>query len=199
MTVDEFKAELTSRSADEIVEDYVLGGAAIHVREADRLYVAKRLAEKYGVAVDDTGVWIVGSAKLGFSISQKRLRNGRWLRRFRPFRPSSDIDVAVVSPPIYRLISADLSRHAYSVAGRLPWDSGQLGHYLVHGWVRPDHFPKVRLRHCDAWWDIFNEFSRDPRFRRRKVRGALFHSFEDLVLYHSRSVRDCQQAMELNL
>ena len=82
---------------------------------------------------------------------------------------------------------------------RFPRDSGTLGDYLVCGWLRPDYFPKdARIRSCDDWWELFNRFSVDPRFNRRKVRGGLFYSRTQLELYARRAIRDCAEAEELD-
>jgi hypothetical protein len=134
-------------------------------------------------------MWIVGSAKLGFSITEKK-RAGCVYPRYRPFGPASDIDTAVVSPEIFRLIWDDLSIYAHGQP-LMPWDSGRLGDYLLYGWLRPDHFPKVRIRRCDDWWDLFRRLSAEPRFDRRPVRGALFYSICDLKRYLRRAVLEC--------
>jgi hypothetical protein len=139
---------------------------------------------------------IVGSAKLGFSISEKR-RDGRIvLPRYRLFAAESDIDVAVVCPRAFNMIWHELSQ--YSHRGKfMPWDSGRLGDYLVCGWLRPDHFPKARLRHCDAWEDCFRQISAQIKFGSRKVRGGLFHSFEHMKQYYIKAVKDCIDAEEI--
>jgi hypothetical protein len=197
MTVDEFKANLLHLPVEAITRDVLLGGEAMHVPETDRLYINQRLTETFGIPADDSQVWIVGSAKLGFSITEKRLRDGTILPRYRSYRPESDIDVAVVSPRIFTAIWNDLSRYAYATARRLPWDSGVLGDYMVHGWLRPDHFPRARLRRCDDWWDLFRSLSTEVKFGRHSVRGGLFYTLENLVQYQSRAVQECRQALEL--
>lgn len=197
LTVEQFKARLLASSVDEVVRDIVLADAAAHVSDADRAYLASRLAETYGIAVATVQIWIVGSAKLGYSLAEKRLDDGTCLPRFRAFRADSDVDVTVISSPIFDAIWSDLSQHA-NHSTRMPWQSGQLGNYLVHGWLRPDKFPRARLRRCDDWWDLFRRFSRERRFGRRKVRGGLFYSFDDLVRYQSRGVAECRRALELN-
>jgi hypothetical protein len=135
--------------------------------------------------------WIVGSAKLGFSLTEKRARDGSLLARYRDFSAASDIDVAVVSPRLFDILWNELGAYAHREAC-LPWNSGALGDYLVCGWIRPDHFPiRVRLRRCDDWWDLFRALSADSRYGRRKVRGGLFHSVEHMKRYQIRALREC--------
>jgi len=199
MRVEEFTERLVASSVEEVVQEVILADTALHVPEDDRNYIKQRLGESYGVEATTIEIWIVGSAKLGFSITEKRRGDAPVLPRFRPFRAESDIDVAVVCPAIFDAIWAELSAYAYrSVSSSLlPWNSGNLGHYLVHGWLRPDHFPRARLPRCDMWWDLFYSLSREARFNRHRVRGALFHSVQDLTGYQTRAVTDCRLALEL--
>jgi hypothetical protein len=189
ITLAEFRARCVRDPAEVIVDEVLLADDALHVSAAPRAYLVSRLAATFGIAENAVQLWIVGSAKLGFSITEKR-KEGQLLPRYRPFRPVSDIDTAVVSPEIFRIIWDELSIYAHGQPW-MPWDSGRLGDYLVYGWLRPDHFPRQRVRRCDDWWDLFYEFSADPRFSRRSVRGALFHSVADLQRYLRRSVLEC--------
>jgi hypothetical protein len=120
---------------------------------------AKLWGRPFGAPVERQQVVVVGSAKLGFSISEKRTFGGVGLERYRPFRPESDIDIALVHPFIFDQLWRELSDHSHR-SPTMPRDSARLGDYLVYGWIRPDHFPKnVRLRRCDDWWDTFNKMT----------------------------------------
>lgn len=191
ISVSEFKLRCANDSANDIVESVFLGDEAAHVSSADHLYMVSRLAKAFGVKQETLKLLVVGSAKLGFSIVEKN-KPGLTLPRYRKFGPTSDIDTAVICPGIFQLIWNDLSIFAHGWSW-MPWDSGRLGDYLVHGWLRPDHFPK-RLRYCDLWWDQFRLFSLDSRFKRHQVRGGLFNSLDDLKRYLRRGVTECINA-----
>ncbi len=191
ITISQFRAFCKSHSAEEIVEKIILSNDALHVSSENMLYILDKLAIKFGVANTSIYLRVVGSAKLGFSITEKKIKGGEILPRYRRFSPNSDIDTAIVSPEIYRLIWDDIGIFAHGQP-YIPWDSGKLGDYMAYGWLRPDHFPKgKRIRRCDDWSDLFRELSSNPKFDRRKVSGALFHSINDLKRYHHRSVEDC--------
>jgi len=191
ITVDAFRQRILDGDLAYLLEEVLLAEAAVHVKAEDIQHLRRRLAAKFGATQDDVSVWVVGSAKLGFSITEKRLRDGTRLPRYRAFSPRSDIDVVVVSPSIFDLIWRELSAYEHRAA-RLPWDSGPLGDYLVCGWLRPDHFPiRERLRRCDDWWELFRNLSSDVRYGRRKVRGGLFHSSEHVKQYLSRGLEEC--------
>ena len=155
--------------------------------------IGETLRVRFGIQSDDPlKIQIVGSAKLGFSISEKHLADGSILPRYRAFSPVSDIDTVVICPMIFDAIWNDLSTYAGQSVSRLPWNSGALGDYLVHGWLRPDLFPKVTsLRKCQDWWNVFSELSLNKDFNRHSVRGAIFHSLEHLKRYQLRSITEC--------
>lgn len=189
ISIEEFKSRCLTDSAEDIVDDILLADDALHVSEANRVYMRDTLAATFSVPTQDIQLWIVGSAKLGFSLTEKR-KDGTIFPRYRSFSAVSDIDTAVVSPAIFRTIWDELSIFAHGHPW-MPWDSKKLGDYLVYGWLRPDHFPARRIRRCDDWWDQFHRFSASPRFNRRSVRGGLFHSVADLRRYLRRSVIEC--------
>ena len=167
-TSEEFRASLFNRDIDTIVNEWLLVPGARHVEQSNIDYVHVRLAARYGVPLAELEVCITGSAKLGFSISEKPRREASALPRYRPSGGESDIDVAVTSRSVFELVWRELSLHSHRQQP-FPWNSGKLGDYLVCGWLRPDHFPRnVRLYRCDCWWDAFRELSADPRFGRRQ-------------------------------
>jgi len=197
MSPDEFKDLIPRHSDSEIVTQIVLPGAAAHVSDENIKYLSLRIAETFGVESDEVRLHVVGSAKLGFSLSEKRKKNGEILRRYRPFGSGSDIDLAIISSKVFSMIWSDLSAYAYRNAKYMPWDSKKLGDYLVHGWLRPDHFPRARLSRCDLWKDLFRSLSSDRRFGWKPVRGGLFYAESDMVSYYSRSVKEYRLALEL--
>jgi len=199
ITVEDFRKKLRENEIEFLLEEVLLADYAAHVDRCDIEYLKMTLSAGFGIQSDSVKVWIVGSAKLGFSLVEKRKSSGVLLPRYREFSAESDVDVAVVSACLFDLIWEEISAYSHRVR-RLPWDSGQLGDYLVCGWLRPDDFPKkVRLRRCDDWWDIFRRLSVDARYGRRKVRGGLFHSMEHMKRYQSRALKECVDVETLNL
>ena len=193
LSVTDFRTLCRDEDSPEIVDKVLLSFGAEHVTEDDRQHILASIANKFALPHDRIFVWIVGSAKLGFSISEKKLkdRKGTTLKRYRPFSGGSDIDVAVVSPCLFRIMWDELSTYAHGKP-YIPWNSQKLGDYFVYGWLRPDHFPRgPSVRLCNDWWDIFHYLSKDTRFDYRKVRGGLFYSLNDLKRYLKRSVDEC--------
>jgi hypothetical protein len=196
LDVNQLKAKLRALDPEEFVDRLVLARKSAHFSDERLERVRSALSEMFGVHVDLTQLHVVGSAKLGFGLLEKKLQNGHVLPAFRAFGPDSDVDIAVTCPPLFEVIWHELSRHANSQP-RLPWRSGDLGSYLVHGWLRPDQFPKwVRLQRCDDWWKTIDALSADSRNGRRRIRGGLYHSTQHLRQYQLRGVRSCRTQLE---
>lgn len=196
----EFREILFNNDLGEIIDNVILKGDAKHFDSSKQQELEKSICRQYGIGSDDINLWIVGSAKFGFSISEKKEKDGTVLPRFRYFRPESDIDVAIVSPRIFDQIWFELTQYAYKKQVWMPWDSKRLGDYMIYGWMRPDHFPRrVGLRRCDDWWNLFSRLSADSRFGRRPIRGALYYSLEHLKQYQLHSLLECRSALEATI
>ena len=189
MDADHFREELGRIADSEIVEKYYLSEGARHLSNDDIEYIQKVVAASYGTSLSEVVVFITGSAKLGFTTVDKKLKDGSMRPRYAPFDIASDIDVAVISPKIFQRIWVELANYSARKA-YFPWRADRLGDYLICGWLRPDHFPRVtHLYQTNEWWPTFERLSKSSRYRRRKVRGGLFHSIEHLQIYLERVVR----------
>jgi hypothetical protein len=191
MTVKEFREQLLSEKFEDILNNVLLNDDAVHVSLEQKDYIKNKIADKFKVPVESVRLIIVGSAKLGFSISEKKLKGKPKLPRYRAFSPTSDIDIAIVCQPIFEMIWNDLSQYSFA-SPYFPWQSNKFGDYLVCGWMRPDHFPlRVRLRKCDDWWDVFRFLSSRQFLGRRRIRAGLFYNFERLQNYQSKALKEC--------
>ena len=137
---------------------------------------------------------VVGSAKLGFAILEKKARGGTGPKpAYRSYTPGeSDIDVAVISPAIYTRIWLDLARFGATQI-YFPWQS-KLAPYMLQGWLRPDKFPPDAPQRCIDWNAMVHDVSRMQPFRYKHLRCGLFHSKHFLHIYQQRGVRAAQAA-----
>ena len=192
MTPDEFRKRILIDSTETMLNEILLSDEAKHVSPDQIIYIKKKLSEKFNVPIDIIKLIVVGSAKLGFSISEKKLKDKSSLSRYRAFGPASDIDIAIVCQPIFEKIWNELTQYSFSVPFA-PWQSTKFGDYLVCGWIRPDHFPKrVRLRKCDDWWDTFRLLSSKQVLGRRTIRAGLYYNMEQLKIYQSKALTECK-------
>lgn len=193
ISLEEFRAKLKTDTIEDLVTTILLSDEALHVSDENLSFISRSLSSVYGVQESEIDLWVVGSAKLGFSLVPKKQKDGPELPRYRSIRADSDIDIAVVSRKISEIIWNELSGFAHGFPA-MPWNSGRLGDYMIYGWFRPDFFPKGRrLRKCDDWFDLFRRLSANVRFGRRQVRGGLFYSIEHLKRYQTRALRECIQ------
>lgn len=195
---DGFRRMLRERDPIDVLKMTTLSDdEASHVSSDGKQFIQDVIAAKYSIPVGEVKVIIVGSAKLGFSISEKK-DDGIDYPRYRPFGPNSDIDIVVVCNRLFFRIWQEISQYSHDQVPPKPWKSKRLGDYLVNGWLRPDHFPKMaNLQRCDDWWNCFNRLSRDPRFKRRSVRGGIFFSEAHVQQYYIRPILECREAEEL--
>lgn len=196
MTPNEFRELLRSKSAEEIVETYILSDEPGPFITRDALRLLEKEARITFRLQDDHhfSTIVVGSAKLGFAYLEKPGRDGSPPKpAYRSYSPGeSDIDVAVVSPIVYTRIWQDLARvGAQQVI--FPWRT-DLAAYMLHGWLRPDKFPPSAPQRCTDWKTMVQKVSRMEPFRYKRLRCGLFQSKYFLQHYQQRGVRAAQQA-----
>lgn len=194
MTITAFKALIKSKDPYEVACEIFGGSSAEHVSVDGVGLIRNKLSSAFNAPTDKLSILVSGSAKLGFSIIEKKdKKSGFILPRYRSFRASSDIDTAVISAPIFDLIWHELARFYHQDTYFPSGACSDLGRYLPYGWLRPDKFPaKPSLIYCNRWWEIFNELSVNPQFGPRKVRGGLFYSEEQFFRYQARALSDCK-------
>jgi hypothetical protein len=194
MTPVEFRQLLRSKTAEEIVETYILSDDPGPFTTRDALGLLEMQARViFGLQEDHLlSTIVVGSAKLGFAFLGKPARDGADRKSaYRGYAPGeSDIDVAVVSPVLYTLIWRDLARFGAREAS-FPWRT-DLASYMLHGWIRPDKFPSAAPRRCNDWKAMVQKVSRMEPFKYKRLRCALSHDSPhfQLAYYYGRVGRD---------
>jgi hypothetical protein len=197
--LDEFKRLLVTKHVKEIVEQIVIGGGAKHVSGTQLIYIQQAICAKFGLELNDVNLYIVGSAKLGFSIVEKSGKPSGFMPRYRSYRPGqSDVDIAVVSGKLFQMLWHELAIHSHN-SRPFPRESKRLGDYMVIGWLRPDHFPRIPSpSKIASWSELFRSLSTDHNLDYKKYSGGLYFSHQHLLRYHERAVQECQH-LEKNL
>jgi hypothetical protein len=195
MDAGEFRDMLRTRSPEDIVNELIISsetGAYTNRKELD--FIENSIRDKFKLKKDtNLKAVVVGSAKLGFAIHNKRLRDGTVKSAFRSYvSGESDIDVAIVSPSLYMIIWNDLARHG-SQQSNFPWIT-KLGNYMFHGWIRPDQFPNPGPASCSDWNNLFRELNREEPYQYKKFRYAIYASDMFLYLYHLRGIKSAKAA-----
>ncbi len=189
------KEILVSLEPEDFVQKYILDSSAIHVNDECIEYIRVRLSEAVGVEIAPSEIKLVGSAKLGFGLFQKKRKDSPVLPAFRPFGPESDIDVAICSAKLFDAIWTELSDYALAKPW-MPHIMKNTGNYLVYGWLRPDQVPfEARLRTLDSFRDRLRMLSRSTVLGRRKVSGAIYRDVSFLAKYQVRGIAQCRNEL----
>jgi predicted nucleotidyltransferase len=179
-----FKAALAAQPDNErVVREHILYGEAFAIEAAPMFELQRRVANEFDVDANQD-VFLVGSAKLGFSVAPPK--------RFRPFGNESDIDLAIVSHDLYQTIWHEA--HAYALTGAA-WDRrAQFEKYLAWGWIRPDMMPvSAAFPLANRWWEFFRVVQLERVAGPYKVNAALYHDMSFLIENQKRAVATCRQ------
>lgn len=201
MTKEEFKNIL--KQADDpvkltdFVQKHLFHGIPFVFKDRENEYYEfrKKIADKFGVGFHE--VFIVGSAKLGFSYYKDS-----------EFNYDSDIDVVIVNEKLFETFYFKITEYQYQLDRLYKIvDLEELktyGHflrYLVKGWMRPDKLPtsfQVNLLKAE-WFDFFESLSYGKsEVGNYKVAAGLFKNYDYLAKYYTRSVEDVFNSIKIN-
>lgn len=132
-------------------------------------------------------VFIVGSAKLGYSYHKESL-----------FSRESDIDVVIVCESLFEDFYEQICEFQYTIdKGRFVLNQfekekyNQFLYYLAKGWIRPDKIPeRFKLKNIkDDWFSFFKSISYGKSIvGDYKVSGGLFKNYKFLERYYTSSL-----------
>jgi len=180
-----FKGDLPKLTNSEMVNKYYLSGASYALNDTYHHKLREEVATYFNLAFTD--VFIVGSAKLGFSIKPER--------RFMPFGDESDVDVTIISKDLFEKVWHEI--HIFQKNGGY-WDLAPFKNYHFQGWMRPDKLPRLRsFRFTSKWWDFFNSFSQDGRCGPYRIRGGLYYSRFFFDSYQQICLDQCREEITL--
>lgn len=188
MTLEQFKGDLVALDDQQLLDRYYYTGPAAMIAADQVAELRRRIAANYVVPMRD--VIVVGSAKLGFTVSPKPDRP-----IFSEFGESSDIDLAIVSGPLYEKY--------WKIAYRYWQDGGdwskleRFRKYMFRGWFRPDllpigeDYPEQR-----EWWEFLLALQSTGEFGPYKIRVGVYHDEEFWESYATSSFQGCRNFLE---
>ena len=186
VAIDELFGNIASAHSDkdilQITRKYILHGIPhVFLSKPDEYYDFRNLiAEHFNI--DYRNVFIVGSAKLGYSY---------WKRT--KFSLESDIDVAIVNPHLFDYYQKFICDFQYNVQnGNVRMTKEQYDLYIsflkyfAQGWLRPDKIPASQqlLIMKDEWFQYFKSISYGRCcVGNYKVNAGLYKNFNYLETY----------------
>lgn len=185
-----FRAKLRTHTPDQLIDEFLLTPGCHGIEAGLDAQLQEFVGNKFEVAATD--VLVVGSAKTGFSISQK-IRNGRVIKpRYRSFSEESDVDLAIVSSALFDRIWEETFSYLNEIG---PWAQIQsFEKYFFRGWIRPDKLPQEdTFRPGKTWRDFFNRMNRDRDYTDHRISAGLYRSPLFLRAYQRVAIKECQQ------
>lgn len=184
--MEDFYQELLEQKSDDEVLDFcrkkVIHGIP-HVfsdNENDFYSFRKTIANQFNVPFHE--VYVVGSAKLGFSP-----------HKYKTFDYDSDIDVAIVSMSLFEQIMEDIRGYQMelrscrrNVSERELKMYHQFLEYIALGWIRPDKLPiSFQIKDLkNNWFDFFESISYGrSEVGNYKVAAGIYKSYYHLEMY----------------
>ena len=176
------EASLDDSALTDLCRRTVLHGTpAIFTGREDEFYdFRKRIAEKFQVSFHE--VYIVGSAKLGFSPFKRK-----------KFDLESDIDVAIVSRQLFDEIldqilyfQMEIRSSRQSITDKEMVKYHSFLEYIALGWMRPDKLPvSISMRAVrNDWFAFFGSLSHGKsEVGNYKVSAGVFKDYKYLEMY----------------
>jgi hypothetical protein len=203
MQIERFQASLKACDTDAMLIDLcrraVLHGtpAIFSGREEEFYSFRKKIAERFDVSFHE--VYIVGSAKIGFSPH----------KQFKPFDLDSDIDVSIVSRSLFDRLLDEIHRFQMELrAYRRTVTSKELKlyhkflEYIAIGWIRPDKLPlSFNIENVkNDWFRFFSSMSYGKsEVGNYKVNGGVFKDYKYLELYTINGIRHARNSLILEV
>jgi hypothetical protein len=147
-------------------------------------------------------VFMVGSGKLGFSLSEKNVidRKTKLIKetkpRFRAFSEESDLDIAIVSPSLFN----NYWRQVFQYSQNKPYwpKEKSFKKNMFEGWMRPDQLPPSvgKFQIQKNWFEYFSELTASGKYGDFNIAAGLYNDWEFLENYQLKSIHECRMYLE---
>jgi hypothetical protein len=193
MKKDEFERVIQEKSITDFVQEYLFDGIPFCFKDNPNTFNLFRQMICSRFNIHPQNFTIVGSAKIGFSLSPEKYG--------KPFSDASDIDVILVSEELFQDLWLKLIEFKKTTVYRLSsYHKGrfhELQAIMFFGSIRLDmisnDFPFAR-----EWWKFFNTLSIDERFGPRQIRAMIFKSWRHVSFYYEDGIRKVKEQYESN-
>lgn len=188
-----FKADLAALSADAMFAKYIAPEVCYGLPNIDQLALRQAVANRFNLAL--ANVMIVGSAKIGFTLTYKEAKNATEEDRppFSPFSDQSDVDVAIISDALFDEVWKQSFEFwhtsGYSKADRY-WPRGKnFRDYFFRGWMRPDMLPnEASIQIKNDWFEFFRSVTNAGYAGEFPIKAGLYRERYFLERYQSQSI-----------
>lgn len=193
-TKSEFQTFLRNRELNWIIDTQLFAGAPFYSARCPEVHERIVRAIARGLQVPESDICVVGSARVGFSLSPYTFGQ--------PFGPSSDIDIVVVSPRLFDPSWLDLAGKRRTRSSKLSPETRawlrkhREEHFVYNGWIVPAHVVEA-LEIGERWLRTFNALSQITELNGRPVSGRLYRTWDHARLYHHWSLGKVRQHLSV--
>jgi hypothetical protein len=182
-----FKRDIKIQNTSYCVQRHITSGSCYALTEEQYFHLRACISDEF--EIHHSEIVLVGSAKLGFSLSPKK--------RYRLFNDNSDIDVAIVSPLLFDKVWSSVYEFDRSKAY---WpERKDFLPYFLKGWIRPDLLPQgATFEFSNEWWKFFNRLSSTRKYGSYPIRCGLYKSWFFLEKYHSICIEKCKESIGIS-
>lgn len=185
--LDRFKRDLNQHDNKTLVDRYYYSTSGPVLNNEQQASLRRRISDHFEVSVRD--VILVGSAKLGFTVRGKPGRPA-----LSHFGDSSDIDVAIISGPLFLKYWQKAFSHWVQKG---EWTRApKFKEYLFRGWLRPDKLPtEPDFPLSKDWFEFFRSLQVSGEYGGYKIAAGMYineHFWED---YISSALTECRLYM----
>ena len=167
-----------SNSLNRIMNKYLLYGIPYIFESNEDIYfqLKEEISEHFGI--QQTQIFVVGSAKLGFSIAPHKL--------FKHVNEDSDVDVAIICDSLFDYFWKETYKYNITIVSRNEEEDRNYRmflDYLYKGWVRPDYLP-CHMR--KEWFEFFKKLYGKYE---RKIAAGIYRDNEFFMDYHRTNLK----------
>lgn len=196
--ISRFKSDLLNKesSIDDIINKYIMFGTPYIFKDKEGQYYAliSKIAEFFDVSQRE--IFIIGSSKLGFSISPKKL----WKEIDWNEKEDSDIDVVVISDKKFDEYWKSILEYKSTQIPEAKDEKkdSEFLDYFFKGWIRPDKFPN-KYKGADKWFEFFRSISYKESFGGRKVAVAIYREEYFFKKYHKENIEYIRKILKSDI
>lgn len=201
--LDLIKEELLSTESEYFLRKHVIFGDSFWLDSVLYYQLKEEIAHHF--QIHPSCVFMVGSGKLGFSLSEKKIfdKETRELietkPRLRAFGDESDLDIAIVSPSLFN----NYWRQVYKFSRQKPlWYKEKLFKLnMFEGWMRPDQLPSStgKFQVKKEWFEYFSNLTASGKYGDLTIAAGLYSDWEFVEAYQLKSIMECKSFLESEL
>jgi len=185
-----FKKDLDGQNIKDIIRKYITTGDPAIIPGDTYFELRRRVSQQFDLHPNE--VVLVGSCRLGFSLKPK----GKSRKRYHPAKPTSDVDLAIVSPGQF---DSYWDRVFDLVHKNRDWslNNGKLfTRDLFNGWITPNELPNLpQFNDAIAWTEFFDKLTQVRLCGMRTVKARLYRSWNRLEAYQEIMVTECRNEL----